>query len=71
MAESGSPVGNTSVRWQIALALGVPVAVGVGYWYLNSKGSGDKLQDKRANAGREISIDGDVPPKVEEPKKKV
>lgn len=75
MAESGSPVGTSSIRWQIALALGLPVAVGVGYWYLNSKGSGDKLkrlEDKRPNANREISIDGDVPSKVTvEPKKKV
>lgn len=74
MAEPGSPVGSSSFRWQIALALGLPVAVGVGYWYLNSKGSGDKISKlaNKNNTCREISIDGEAPTKVTaEPRKKV
>lgn len=33
----------SSLKWQVALAVGVPVAVGVGYWYYRSykTGNGD------------------------------
>jgi len=30
-----------SGKWQLALAVGVPVAVGVGYWYYRSYKTGD------------------------------
>jgi import receptor subunit TOM70 len=42
MAASSSSVGSSGTawsKWQIALAVGAPVAIGIGIWYIKNSGS--------------------------------
>lgn len=42
MAASSNSIGSSGSawsKWQIALAVGAPVAVGIGIWYLKNSGS--------------------------------
>lgn len=60
MAETGSPVGKYTTKWQLALVLGLPVAVGVGYWYLANKGKKGKYKKAAGDSEglQEIPING-------------
>lgn len=60
MADSGNPVSKYAVKWQLALAVGLPVAFGVGYWYLITKGKKKSIREFDGNnkiTHHETSID--------------
>ncbi|KAK6636320.1 hypothetical protein RUM43_009979 [Polyplax serrata] len=62
MAESGSSVSKYDMKWQVALAVGLPVAVGVGYWYFSRKGKKENMGALKGNSKNNvcgISIDGE------------
>ncbi|XP_011860763.1 PREDICTED: mitochondrial import receptor subunit TOM70 [Vollenhovia emeryi] len=76
-ASSGSS--SPLPKWQLALVVGAPVALGLGYMYYRNRNSGGGKVDKPerdkfrsgaaarengAPADKQISIDGDCPPKV-------
>ncbi|KAL6265299.1 hypothetical protein P5V15_002079 [Pogonomyrmex californicus] len=76
-ASSGSPL----PKWQLALVLGAPVAIGLGYMYYRNRNNDNSSKPGRdkyrsdvtakekngAPADKQISIDGDCPPKVPSP----
>ncbi|KAL6444474.1 hypothetical protein ACFW04_001957 [Cataglyphis niger] len=82
-ATSGVAGSSPLPKWQLALVVGAPVALGLGYMYYknknNSSGSSDRItkserdkfksgatssKENGATADKQISIDGDCPPKV-------
>ncbi|KAL0267134.1 UNVERIFIED_CONTAM: hypothetical protein PYX00_009488 [Menopon gallinae] len=64
MAECFGSVNHT-MRWQIALAVGVPVVVGFGYWYLNKKNKpSSNIIDEHSAKTSELSLDSDTSNKV-------
>lgn len=66
--------GTTWSKWQIALVVGTPVALGLGYWYLKRQPTREKpsKDDDEASKGRgtggairhEPSLDTSEPPSV-------
>lgn len=64
MASTGS-TGSTFPKWQLAVLIGAPVALGIGYMYwkksTEAEGSGDKLTKKKLGEIKDktISLDGD------------
>lgn len=64
MASTGS-TGSTFPKWQLAVLIGAPVALGIGYLYwkksTEAEGSGDKLTKKKLGEIKDktISLDGD------------
>lgn len=85
-ATSGVAGSSPLPKWQLALVVGAPVALGLGYMYYknknNSNGSSDRTSKSErdkfrssatsskkngAPADKQISIDGDCPPKVPSP----
>lgn len=65
MASTGS-TGSTFPKWQLAVLIGAPVALGIGYLYWKKsteaeEGSGDKLTKKKLGEIKDktISLDGD------------
>lgn len=87
MTASGVAGNSPLPKWQLALVVGAPVALGLGYMYYknknNSNGSSDRAsksserdkfrsgttssKENGAPADKQISIDGDCPPKVPSP----
>lgn len=75
-ASSGS---SPLPKWQLALVVGAPVALGLGYMYYRNRSSSNVDKPERdkfrsgaakengAPADKQISIDGDWPPKVPSP----
>jgi hypothetical protein len=68
--------GTSWSKWQIALVVGAPVAVGLGYWYLKRRSAAPVKkggQDKSTNADivKQESIDGAelAPPPTKEKNK--
>lgn len=60
-------------KWQLALVVGAPVALGLGYMYYRNCSTTEKSEDKssknsrrhvKENGEKQISIDGDVPGKT-------
>ncbi|XP_012266858.2 mitochondrial import receptor subunit TOM70 [Athalia rosae] len=74
---AGSISGSTLPKWQLALAVGAPVALGLGYmYYRNSSKSASRPRGKpKGGTGKEngtakdkqLSVDGDDPSKVVSP----
>lgn len=64
MTSTGS-TGSTFPKWQLAVLIGAPVALGIGYLYwkksTEAEGSGDKLTKKKLGEIKDktISLDGD------------
>jgi len=75
-ASSGVAGSSPLPKWQLALVVGAPVALGLGYMYYRNRNSNnidkperDKFRsgaakENGAPADKQISIDGDCPPKV-------
>ncbi|XP_053989726.1 mitochondrial import receptor subunit TOM70 [Hylaeus volcanicus] len=73
-SSAGSMTGGALPKWQLALAVGAPVALGLGYmYYKNSskpssksnrgKSKTNSKENGTSSADKQISIDGDCPPK--------
>ncbi|XP_070528059.1 mitochondrial import receptor subunit TOM70 isoform X2 [Cardiocondyla obscurior] len=81
MTASSGVAGSPLPKWQLALVVGAPVALGLGYMYYRNRNSGgraDKPERDKFKGGanarengapvdKQISIDGDCPPKVPSP----
>ncbi|KYM81250.1 Mitochondrial import receptor subunit TOM70 [Atta colombica] len=78
-ASSGVAGSSPLPKWQLALVVGAPVALGLGYMYYRNRNSNNVDKPERdkfrsgaakengAPADKQISIDGDCPPKVPSP----
>lgn len=70
MASSGG-ASSSLPKWQLALVVGAPVALGLGYMYYKNcankpeekPGRGKPKRSTRENGEKQISIDGDFPVK--------
>ncbi|XP_015124131.1 mitochondrial import receptor subunit TOM70 [Diachasma alloeum] len=63
---AASAVSGSLPKWQLALAVGAPVALGLGYMYYKNSSQGKSKGPGKANGtatDKQISIDGDSPGK--------
>ena len=62
---SSGSTGSPFPRWQLAILIGAPIAIGIGYMYWRKQtepeleDTDDKTKKKLANKNKSISIDGD------------
>lgn len=71
-SSAASVVSGSLPKWQLALAVGAPVALGLGYmYYKTSTQSKSKGSGKVNGTDKQISIDSDSPGKTSSDKSEV